>query len=148
MTANAFMSVSLSPALVLVSVRQGAHLHGLLHESGRYGVSLLGERLETEARRFAGMPMPAHTPEPVFTEHAGVPVLSDALAWLTAAVVDEHLAGDHTLFIGEILALGSGEPGERPLGFYQSSFAEIRTLPRQGRMPIEVWDHPLAGQWG
>jgi flavin reductase (DIM6/NTAB) family NADH-FMN oxidoreductase RutF len=148
MTANAFMSVSLSPALVLVSVRHDAHLHGLIHQSGRYGVSLLSERLEHEARRFAGMPMPVHTPEPVFTDHAGVPVLRDALGWLTAAVVDEHRAGDHTLFIGQILDLGGGDPGERPLGFYQSSFAEIRTLPRQGRMPIELWDHPLAGLWG
>jgi flavin reductase (DIM6/NTAB) family NADH-FMN oxidoreductase RutF len=148
MTANAFMSVSLSPPLVLVSVRHDAHLHGLIQESKHYGVSLLSERLEPEARRFAGMPMPAHASEPLFDDHGGIPVLSDALAWLTAAVVDEHRAGDHTLFIGEILALGSGDPGERPLGFYRSSFAEIRTLPRNGRMPIELWDHPLAGLWG
>jgi flavin reductase (DIM6/NTAB) family NADH-FMN oxidoreductase RutF len=148
MTANAFMSVSLSPALVLVSVRHDAHLHGLIHESKHYGVSLLSERLEHEARRFAGMPMASHIAEPEFADHGGIPVLRDALGWLTAAVVDEHPAGDHTLFIGEILDLGGGDPGERPLGFYQSSFAEIRTLPREGRLAIELWDHPLAGLWG
>lgn len=148
MTANAFMSVSLDPPLVLVSVRHGASLHGLIRKSGRYGVSLLGQRLEHEARRFAGMPVPSHVPDPAFVERGGVPVLRDALGWLTAAVVDEHPAGDHTLFIGEILDLGVGTPGERPLGFFRSSFAEVATPDRHGWLPIEPWDDSLAGLWG
>ena len=148
MTANAFMSVSLDPPLVLVSVRRDAHMHAVLHESGRYGVSLLGERLEREARRFAGMPVAAGEPTTVFDERSRTPILRDALAWLVATVVDEHEAGDHTLFIGEIVDLEAGHPSQRPLGFYRSSFAEVSALEGRGPVAIEPWDHPLKGLWG
>ncbi|MDQ6821785.1 MAG: flavin reductase family protein [Actinomycetota bacterium] len=148
MTANAFMSVSLDPPLVLVSVRRDARAHPLLHESGRYGVSLLGERLEREARRFAGMPVAAYEPTPTFEEHSGTPILRDALGWLVATIVDEHPVGDHTLFIGEIVDLATGHPSQRPLGFYRSSFAEVSVLEGRGPVPIEPWDHPLKGLWG
>ena len=148
MTANAFMSVSLEPPLVLVSVRRDARMHDLLHESGRYGVSLLGERLKREARRFAGMPVAAYEPATTFDERSGTPILRDALAWLVVTVVDEHAAGDHTLFIGEIVDLAAGHPSERPLGFYRSSFAEVSVLEGHGPVVIEPWDHPLKGLWG
>ncbi len=148
MTANGFMSISLDPPLVLVSVRHGANLHDLIHESKHYGVSLLSARLEHEARRFAGMPVASHVPGPAFVEQGGIPILQHALGWLTARVVDEHPAGDHTLFIGEILDLGSGHPSERPLGFFRSSFAEITTIAHSGRLPIEPWGDSLAGLWG
>jgi len=148
MTANAFMSVSLEPPLVLVSVRRDAHMHTLLHQAGRYGVSLIGERLEREARRFAGMHLAAHEPKPAFDERRGTPILREALGWLVATVVDEHEAGDHTLFIGEIIDLEAGHPSQRPLGFYRSTFAEVSVLEGRGPVPIEPWDHPLKGLWG
>ena len=45
MTANAFMSVSLSPPLILISVDNRARLNGYLATSGRYGVSILAGTL-------------------------------------------------------------------------------------------------------
>ncbi len=148
MTANAFMSVSLDPALVVVGVGHKAHLHDLIRESRHYGVSLLSTRLEPEARRFAGMPVPLDLPAPDFVDRGGVPVLEDALGWLTAVVIDEHPAGDHTLFIGEICDLGVGRPGDRPLGYFRSSFADITTIAGRGPMPIEPWGDSIAGIWG
>src|ERR687891_2000830 len=41
MTANAFMSVSLRPPLVLVSVDRRARMSNLLHEGTRFGVNVL-----------------------------------------------------------------------------------------------------------
>jgi flavin reductase (DIM6/NTAB) family NADH-FMN oxidoreductase RutF len=148
MTANAFMSVSFDPALVVVGVRQGAHLHDLIRESRNYGVSLLSTGLEPEARRFAGMPVPADAATPRFVDRRGVPVLEHALGWLTAAVVDDHPAGDHTLFIGEICDLGVGQPGDRPLGYFRSSFAEITTIAGRSPLPIESWGDSINGIWG
>ena len=43
MTANAFTSVSLDPPLVLVSIDHRAHMHELLPQTGRFGVSVLDE---------------------------------------------------------------------------------------------------------
>src|ERR687887_1406620 len=42
MTANAFMSVSLQPPLVLVSIDRRARMSNLLHEGTRFGVNVLG----------------------------------------------------------------------------------------------------------
>src|ERR671922_284460 len=41
MTANAFMSVSLRPPLVLVSIDRRARMSNLLHEGTRFGVNVL-----------------------------------------------------------------------------------------------------------
>src|ERR1051325_3380145 len=43
LTANAFMSVSLQPPLILISVDRRARMNGLLREDARFGVSVLEE---------------------------------------------------------------------------------------------------------
>lgn len=147
MTANAFMSVSLDPPLVAVSVRRDAHLHQLLVDGGRYGVSLLGEHGEREARRFAGMPVGADTGPPLFDWHCEVPVLRDVLGWLVTRVIASHAAGDHTLFVGEILDLRASFPDQPPLGFYRSTFAEVTLPARRQPVILDPWEHPI-GVWG
>src|SRR5215217_7322155 len=54
MTANAFMSVSLDPPLVLVSLDRRTRMCGLLYEGSRYGVSVLCETQSALSDRFAG----------------------------------------------------------------------------------------------
>ena len=56
MTANAFMSVSLDPPLVLISVDRRTKMCGLLHEGCCYGVSVLAETQSALSDRFAGRP--------------------------------------------------------------------------------------------
>ena len=50
MTANAFMSVSLEPPLVLISVDRRTKMCALLHEGRNYGVSVLCETPERACR--------------------------------------------------------------------------------------------------
>src|ERR687896_2470927 len=54
MTANAFMSVSLRPPLVLVSVDRRARMSHLLHEGVRFGVNVLAAGQESLSDHFAG----------------------------------------------------------------------------------------------
>ena len=54
MTANAFMSVSLQPPLVLVSIDRRARMGALLHQGTRFGVSVLEARQTGLSDRFAG----------------------------------------------------------------------------------------------
>src|ERR687889_413121 len=54
MTANAFMSVSLEPPLVLISVDRRTKMCGLLHEGRTYGVSVLCQTQAELSDRFAG----------------------------------------------------------------------------------------------
>lgn len=110
MTANAFVSVSLEPPLVLVSVANKAHMHGYLQQSGRYGVSVLTATQEAYSQHFAGMATADFQPE--FVEVNGVPLLAESLAHLIVNVTDAHPAGDHTLYIGEVeyVKWWDGEP--------------------------------------
>src|ERR671935_2992690 len=54
MTANAFMSVSLEPPLILISVDRRARMNALLREGIRYGVSVVEEHQTALSDRFAG----------------------------------------------------------------------------------------------
>jgi flavin reductase (DIM6/NTAB) family NADH-FMN oxidoreductase RutF len=138
MTANAFMSASLIPPLIVVSIQARARLHGALRAATGYGVSVLSESLELEARRFAGMPMPDKYPDPLFAWRAGVPVLEHALTWFATTIVDTHAIGDHTLFVGEVVEFGAPNAEQPPLAFHASKFA--RVVPASNRVvPIGPW---------
>src|SRR5258708_5600205 len=100
MTANAFMSVSLHPPLVLISIGQNAQMYKLLGPDIRYGVSILSDDQEVLSRHFGGRPMDGL--EIAFVQENGVPLLKGAIAHLVAKVVDAHQAGYHTLFIWEV----------------------------------------------
>src|SRR5882762_3211838 len=54
MTANAFVSVSLDPPLVLVSLGNRSNMHRILPGIGRYGVTVLAENQEALSNHFAG----------------------------------------------------------------------------------------------
>jgi flavin reductase (DIM6/NTAB) family NADH-FMN oxidoreductase RutF len=127
MTANAFMSVSLDPPLVLVSVRRGSRFHPTVSRAGTYGVSVLPESLEREARRFAGLGVGDHEPPPHFVGRRGAPVLEGATMWLAARVVEARPIGDHTLFVGEVLDFAAERPDDPPLAFFHSSFTGLVT---------------------
>jgi len=137
MTANAFVSVSLDPPLVLVSVDNRARLHGILPRSGRYGVSVLSAGQEDLSRHFAGRPQPGL--EVPFVWRGGIPLLEGALAHLVCRVVDEHPTGDHTLYIGLVECLAQREGA--PLLFYTG---EYRCLEVQIHSLYELLDHPFV----
>jgi flavin reductase (DIM6/NTAB) family NADH-FMN oxidoreductase RutF len=145
MTANALMSVSLTPPLVAVSVRRAARLHAALRRAGAYGITVLGESQEHEAHRFAGSPLPQELSPPQFTERAGVPLLGNGLAWIAARVTAAYPAGDHTLFVGAVTALGSERADDPPLVFHRSAFA--RVSPGPAAVPLRAWGvgHDMRG---
>ena len=111
MTANAFMSVSLRPPLVLISVDNRAKMHAMLNEGKRIGVSVLSETQEALSDRFAGRPS-GTGPEPSFDVVRETPLVQGALAHLVARVTRSYWGGDHSLFLGhvEYAHYGKGSP--------------------------------------
>jgi flavin reductase (DIM6/NTAB) family NADH-FMN oxidoreductase RutF len=126
MTANGFLSVSLRPPLVLVSLGR-CKMNELLPRSGRYGVSVLSHDQHHFAGHFAAQK--ASPVEPTFTWQDGVPLLEGAIAHLVCRVADVHRAGDHVLWIGEVEYLAHRE--DEPLLFYTGRFGTLADLQDQ-----------------
>jgi flavin reductase (DIM6/NTAB) family NADH-FMN oxidoreductase RutF len=121
MTANAFLSVSLRPPLVLVSLGR-CRMSEMLPRTGRYGISVLASDQEHFAAHFAGQRV--SPVDPTFVWEKDLPLLDGALAHVGCRVVDVHAAGDHVLWIGEVEHLYHRE-GE-PLLFYTGRFGTLR----------------------
>ena len=111
MTANAFMSVSLRPPLVLVSVDKRAKMNALLHEGVRFGVNVLADDQRDLSDHFAGR-ADDRASEARFAVIHGTPLVDGALAHLVARAERSYWGGDHSLFLGrvEYARYGSGTP--------------------------------------
>jgi flavin reductase (DIM6/NTAB) family NADH-FMN oxidoreductase RutF len=121
MTANAFMSVSLAPPLVLISVDRRARMCALLHEGRRYGVSVLHEDQSALSDRFAGRA--AGGPEPRFQLVRDTPLVDGALALFVARVVRSYWGGDHSLFLGQVETARTGVGA--PLVFHGGRYGRL-----------------------
>jgi flavin reductase len=130
MTANAVASLSLDPLLVLVCVEREAVMHKVLSSASGFGLSLLTTRQERLARWFSDSDRPMGLAQFDVTGWrpggaTGAPLLDGSLGWLECAVHDVLDGGDHSIFLGRVLAVERGRPA-RPLLFYQG---EYRRLP-------------------
>jgi flavin reductase (DIM6/NTAB) family NADH-FMN oxidoreductase RutF len=142
MTANAFMSVSLKPPLILISVDRRAKMNGLLREGTRYGVSVLEEHQTALSDRFAGR-VAEDAPEPLFELVRDTPLVEGALAHLVARVVRSYWGGDHSLFLGQVEYVRYGEG--TPLLFHGGRYERVVRDPRIfSELPRELLDPLIA----
>jgi flavin reductase (DIM6/NTAB) family NADH-FMN oxidoreductase RutF len=142
MTANAFMSVSLQPPLVLVSIDRRARMGALLHEETRFGVSVLEARQTALSDRFAGR-VADDVPEATFEVVHETPLVEGALAHLVARVVRSYWGGDHSLFLGQVEFARYGVG--RPLLFHGGRYERLVDDPRVfSLLPRELLDPILA----
>ena len=125
MTANAFMSVSLEPKLVVISIGEKARCLSKIKESGIFGVNILAEDQQDYSMVFAGQKK--DEVEVTFERLAGVPVLQGAIAQISCDVVSEYVEGDHTLFIGKVRDIKLDDSKE-PLLFYAGKYRSLETI--------------------
>jgi flavin reductase (DIM6/NTAB) family NADH-FMN oxidoreductase RutF len=122
MTANAFMSVSLEPPLVLISVDRRTKMCGLLHEGVHYGVSVLCATQSALSDRFAGR-SGEDLPEPRFQVVHETPLVDGALAHFVSRVEKSYWGGDHSLFLGRV-EYARQNPGT-PLLFHGGRYEKL-----------------------
>ncbi|QQK75499.1 flavin reductase [Salicibibacter cibarius] len=125
MTANAFMSVSMNPKLVAVSVDHKTDMYEKILNAKKYAVSILdtaqAELSKTFAKQLPGKEQFA------FTTFHSLPIVPDALVHLACDVVQEVKAGDHTIFIGEVKDIQTkDEENEEPLVYYRSKYHTLQ----------------------
>jgi flavin reductase (DIM6/NTAB) family NADH-FMN oxidoreductase RutF len=142
MTANAFMSVSLNPPLILISVDRRARMNGLLREGVRFGISVLEERQTALSDRFAGRLVEGQ-PEPLFELVRDTPLVDGALAHLVARVVRSYWGGDHSLFLGQVEYVRYGEG--TPLLFHGGRYERVVRDPGVfSALPLELLEPLIA----
>ena len=126
LTVGSLVSLSLEPPLVGVSVSRQAAMHELLRRAGGFALSLLAGDQEAVAQHFArGVPPFAHWHGIATKEDAaGAPLIDDALGWLECQTRAEHEAGDHTLFVGQVLAAERGR-GAPPLVYVGRRYVSL-----------------------
>lgn len=128
MTANAFSSVSLDPPLVLVCVISNSEGSAHIKRNGCFAVNILHANQEPMSRYFASRDRPrgrdAFRDVPHNTLATGSPILDGALGFLDCRLHAEHEAGDHQIFIGEVLELGFAPDGQ-PLVFHGGQYRLI-----------------------
>jgi flavin reductase (DIM6/NTAB) family NADH-FMN oxidoreductase RutF len=118
-TVNSFTSVSLRPALILVSIAKSAKAHAALQ--GRpFAVNVLGAEQEALARRFAGAPSELAVP---WEEGTHAPRLRGVLAYLECTPWRDYDGGDHTLFLGEVADFAYR--GGDALGYHAGRFITV-----------------------
>jgi flavin reductase len=125
MTANAFTSVSLDPPLVLVCVMSGTAGAESIERNGVFAVNVLGAEQEALSRYFASKDRPrgeaAFHEVPHATAVTGSPILHGAACHLDCRLTASHEAGDHVIFVGEVVALGI-EAEASPLLFHKGKY--------------------------
>lgn len=138
LTASSFSGVSLNPPLVLVCVGKHAYSHGLIEQSQAFAVNLLSQAQQEWGQRFAN---PAIADRFAGIEYSkastGSPILPDSLAWIDCTLHQAHDAGDHTIFVGEVVA-GAVVPADQladmsPLLYYNRDW---QTLVTKAAMPF------------
>ena len=131
MTANSVTSVSLDPLLLLVCVEHASRLHNALLASGLWGISVLPRDAEPLSRRLARR---GHgTSEVLATvphhrgELTGALLLDGALSTFECRTWAAHPGGDHTVVIGEVLAVATPRPDLVPLAWYRGRYTGLAT---------------------
>jgi 3-hydroxy-9,10-secoandrosta-1,3,5(10)-triene-9,17-dione monooxygenase reductase component len=113
MTANALCSLSLDPRLALVCFENGARTLPIVRDAGRFALNVLSAKQEELAGVFASKLPEAEKLEGVAHHlQEGMPIIDGTLAWAVCELRELIAGGDHTIAIGEIIAmgLGTGEP--------------------------------------
>lgn len=123
LTVSSFCSVSLDPPLVLVCVDARSDTNPGFRSSGVFGVSVLAEGQQAWSRRFASGGASKFDGVEMMTGKLGLALVPGALAYLECRVSGSYEAGDHVVYVGEVLRL-SANPG-RPLVYHGSAYGVL-----------------------
>lgn len=126
MTANAFMSGSLEPPLVLVSVACTARMHDKIKQSSQFGVSVLSQDQQAVSSHFAGRAVEGF--QPAFDRLEELPVIRGAAVQVAAALEYAYPCGDHTLYVGRVVALRGRDERPPPLLYHAGRYASAQPM--------------------
>ncbi len=127
-TATSPTSLSMEPMLMLICIDKGIRSHAQVTEAGSFAVNILATAQKELGERFAFSKMPDRFEGLEITRGTtGSPILPGNLAWCDCKVVNTVDAGDHTIFIGEVV--DGGAPGEgEALLYYNRAWGKFEKV--------------------
>jgi flavin reductase (DIM6/NTAB) family NADH-FMN oxidoreductase RutF len=123
LTVNSFTSVSCEPPLVLICIDYSCNVLPILRTATHYGISILAEEQQHLSTRFAIKGRDRFDGVEWTPGITGVPLLPGALAQLECEVKNVVEAGDHAVFIAEVLHIETREG--KPLLYFNSSYGAL-----------------------
>lgn len=141
-TVNAFVSVSLDPALVMVSLNRRSQLCERL-KGATFGINILAANQQDLGLHFAGAKN-RRDMSVEWADFALAPRLRGCLGFLACSPWAMYEGGDHLLYVGEVRHFDHRE-GE-PLVFHGGAFRDLRDQPG-GNAWAGSFDDPAAGPW-
>ncbi len=126
LTCSAVCSVSASPPLLLVCVKQPSATLQAIHDSSVFAVNFLSAGMTETARTFAS-PVPERFEGVGWTpgKRTEAPVLDDTVAFAECILASSHLAGDHQVLIGRLVH-GDVSATHTPLTYWRAQFSELQ----------------------
>lgn len=131
LTVSAFSSLSLDPPLVIICVSKDIPSHEVLEVSGNFAVNFLSESQVDLGRRFAGLidgVVDRFEGVEIVSSPADNPLIAGSLGWLDCRLWRVYDGGDHSIFVGEVQAAGTGS-GERPLLYFNRRWHGVSKVP-------------------
>lgn len=123
MTVASFASLSLHPPLVLVCIEKTVKTHDAIAAAGKFGVNILAKGQGEVSSRFASRIEDKFAGVQLRKSEMGVPLFANALTTIECSLYDQLPGGDHSIFVGEVVATSAGN-GE-PLIYYRAGYREI-----------------------
>jgi flavin reductase (DIM6/NTAB) family NADH-FMN oxidoreductase RutF len=123
LTVNSFSSVSLDPPLILICLGHAIAAIDVFRQSRYFGLSVLRENQRELSERFATRFDDRFESLAWRRGEMGVPLLDGALATIECETRHRLTAGDHDIFIGEMLR-ASADDGQ-PLIYFASDYGRL-----------------------
>lgn len=128
MTANAIASISIDPPLMMASINAKSETHQAIIDSHAFALSVLavGQRALADcfAQPITAAKLRRFCDAPWHEAETGSPILDGSIAYFDCRLADRYSAGDHTIFVGEIVAAGFEEDAE-PLVYFGSQYRRL-----------------------
>ncbi|MFD0410021.1 flavin reductase family protein [Kitasatospora sp. NPDC127116] len=121
---SSFVSISLEPPMVAVSVARTSTTWPRLTQAPELGLSVLSHGQGTLCRRLASREGDRFDGTGWQATPEGAVLIHDAALWLTARVSAVYDGGDHEIVLMELLTVELF-PGVEPLVFHTSQFREL-----------------------
>ena len=129
MTVNSFISVSLEPPTILISLARNSRTCVMALQSGIFGITVLASNQQNISERFAGRTTNGGDRfDGIATQRltSGVPFIVGGLAFLDCQVTNTYEIATHVLFLGQVVGIQlSSVTSPEPLLYFNRAYQQI-----------------------